>query len=237
MKTKAGIIVVLALITIVIVYIVATLYNGEKALTENPMEVHKGAPVDFVRLFKPDATKKILLHASVSFKNRNPFVSFIYDHRYNLEITRIDVDNRFKANVDIIDEKQKPDGNYPDTKFHVNESAFITNYNAISTERASKIYLYLQGNPVTVKTKNDSVASYYLTLERAYLQYQPKATFEFFAEPKSDITAGRKAVSIMFVKQSDALFFLLLTPAVKGLDLNPNLLRSLLVSSKESIIL
>jgi len=228
MKKKIVFIVLAGSVLVLILYIAGIIYQGEKTLSENPMVLHKEAPVDFVRLFKPGVTRKLLLKMSVSFKNRNPVAAFVYDHKYHLEITKINVNDKFKVDRDVVDLREKPAGTYPEPEFHFGESSFITNYNVISIKKAEKIYLYLQGDNIVKVAKNDSIAEYCFNLEKLCVQYQRKGMFEIFAEPRSLLNFDFKASEIMFVKKSDQLYFLLLTPRKKEDVLSPQLLRSLL---------
>ncbi|MBB6126371.1 hypothetical protein [Mucilaginibacter lappiensis] len=212
-----------------LIYIGYFFYSSTVELSENKMVVEQKSPVNYTNLFDAEAKKKIVLQSAVSFKHRNSVAYYIYDKKYGLEVTQINIKQNLLFRKDLAETHTTEGYSFPDAKLPFNEGGFTTNYNVISKDAASKIYLSLRGDSIHTLLKNDSVAYYFLKLQQVYISYVPKGVYDIYiqANTKFYFFSKKQPVSLMFLKRNDALYFLLLTVNDADEKLPPNLLYDL----------
>lgn len=228
-KNKFKRFLLLSLVGGLLIYIGYFFYSSTVDLSENKMVVERKSPFDYTNLFNTEMKKKIVLQSAVSFKDRNSVAYYIYDKKYSLEVTKINIKPNLQVRKDLSETHTAEGCCFPKAKLPFNEGGFTTNYNVISKDTASKIYLSIQGDSIRSSIKNDSVAYHFLKLQQVYISYVPKGVYDIYiqANTKFYFFSKKQPASLMFLKRNGALYFLLLTVNDAGEKLPPNLLYSL----------
>jgi len=193
--------------------------------------MEKIVPDEYLNLFNAQTqeSKKLISKSTLSFKLRNAISYLNYDEDYSIEVTKINVNSSLIFKKDIVEGHKKISGGFSGSEMSYHENNIFTNYRAISQDKASKIYLSLYGDSVRTVLKNDSVAYYYLKMEKAYVQYNLGGIYEIFAESDKKLFffSKNRPVSLLFLKKRDSLYFLLLTTNDDNTKLDPDLLYKL----------
>lgn len=193
-----------------IAYIVDFFYYTVKKLSDYNIKLEKKVPEDYIELFNHQFQKDLVLQSTVSFNYRNTIADFIYKNEYDIRLTRISVKPDFNIEQNIIESHEKAKGVPPQIKSSYNSNNFRIDYNGKSKDTVSKIYLTLNTGEHYIYHKNDSIAYYYLSLKKGYLQYKQEGIYEISIEAKKQFYLFNleKPIVIIFLKKKGFIYFM-----------------------------
>ena len=217
-------IIVLAIFLCCLLFVIRFFCNLDNELSKIEIKSLNTDPEHYFELFNSKAKQKLVLNTTLSLKFRNAISLFNYDQKYSIQVTKINTVKNFEIKKDIIALNTNTQGvNGVFVPFY--EKNFLANYKSISMEKASKIYLILEGD--TIKTiKNDSVAFYNLNVGKLAVQF--KLTGNELNEIHYESVSGNAALNLLFLKRNGKLFFLTLSSKEANAKIDPDLLLKLI---------
>jgi hypothetical protein len=178
---------------------------------------------EYLNLFNQNAQKKLTAKFSFICKIRNPFCNADYDSMYRVIVYKIGSLKNF-----AISQKQGDVGE-AGVFLNDNQKYFSLNISAKKLLPISNVYLITENFKTETLFKDDTFAYYYLPNGGFSVTYGPSNILDFYIEPYESVFAKDKLPkSILFIKQRNNLYFLMMFPIHKGNQLPKNLLLSLI---------
>jgi len=227
MKNKKLRNILLVVGALIAIYIATFLYQSISQMINDFGGNCDNPPANYLNLFNNNIKKRLKSEENIYHKFRDTVSGFLYDDKYNIELTKINTVANLNLAKDIIESNTQDNFVFSDGMGGVvplYEANFQSGYKVNSTESASKIYLSLVGDSIKTVIKNDTIASYYLKLKYVCIKYFPNGVPEI----KIDAENKRQAVCITFLTKRNSLYFFLLTTKLGNTNLDPVLVSKLL---------
>jgi hypothetical protein len=214
----------------ILAYAIFIISKAAKEDSQNPITVITTIPSDYLNLFNSTTKQKLTLQSAAKFKLSNTICYLNYDNKYDLELTKININSPFDIDKNIVEDYKESKSVVSDRYLPNNKVDFTSNYITISSENISKIYLSLYGDSIRTITKNDSVAYYYLKLKNVSIQHQPNGVKEIFIDAKTEfyLFTKKPQISLAFIRKQNSLYFLLLAAKDDSTQLDSDLLQKLI---------
>jgi len=232
-KLRKNILVIISIVLGLVILFILMRPSKEmiSEIANDPGGISNNAPGDYIDIFNRDSQQKLISTVNIYHKFGDTISSFVYDGKYDLQLTKINTKSDLRFTKDIIEAyTTNSSSNGVDGYVPLNEAHFQSMYALPSPGYASKIYLSLIGDSTKTVAKNDTIASYYLKLKNVCIRYKPDSTAKINIEAKTSLQffITKQPVSVMLLTRKKSLYFLLLT-AINGKDkLDPQLLSTLI---------
>jgi hypothetical protein len=193
-------------------------------------------PDVYEKIIDTSCLKKIKVVKVHNNKNRNPIAFCSYDNNYSIAIYQISNFNNNLAVEDLINVSfEKIDDDFYGTFSGYKDTIFpyelFVNANQIQ-QKSNKIYLNLYGDSLQKINDERNIVCYSLNLKGFYIKYFNDDNVDMYLTTyEKSFFKQRYEIysSILFVKNNENLFFLLMTPRSINTMMPPDLLYNIVV--------
>lgn len=169
------------------------------------------SPSDYTDLFNDSAKHKVSLYVTNLIKGRNPIAEYVYDDRISIVVYKINVHAG-----GVLDSLLVPGLDFARPGwFHrycaVTPGQLKMSYRCDSVGLAKKIIVSFSGDSISRIFKNRNLLSVKMLLGGVAIQYEKKGLVDLEVEKYRSIN-DKISTELTFLKQGDAVFFILISP-------------------------
>jgi hypothetical protein len=235
--TKYRIIIVSIAVLGVFIFLGLKIYHGflntQGALTEVLPSTYSLTSEDS-NLIGEKYRDKLEVNEVYQSKIRNPVSLISFDKRYNLLIHKIHLSGNDSLNNFFHTEIKSVDRTTGVTYIVIDNNLFFQfQYKSEPIKAAQDIYLTLSGDSLQTVAKNDSIISYHLLCHNLSVRYAMKEPIDIFVigKEKGLGTTITIPIDILFLKQNENLYLLLMTPIDSKSSIEPDLLYNIVTGN------
>jgi len=195
------------------------------ALNDSTLD-SENQPLDYMKILQ---YKKLTFEKSRKSKSRSAIAEYSFDGKYHIDICKLKTHND-RPLADLMVETHKDS--------HVTYGSVYTLLNSFNDyeisykfggpDTISKIYLNIFGGRFKTIIKNDTLTYYASRFKNFYIKYNFKAAQDFFGSIKDTLSSLTVPIEIIFLRSKGDLFFILMTPIQRNVDIVPGTLLTLI---------